>query len=265
VQPTSDAVLRGLIGITRTVARAVLASALTIGMTIGMLAPSRVAAADCPVDRTITKASPSLARVSTTARLRFIRSNMDLGARRSLAWSLGWGITYGAAAVALFTISPFVSSDTRKDLYVGGASAALGAITRAVSRPRVIRERRRLARRVAAQGETCATLHEAEAALARSARWEHRNRRLFIHLAALTYNTGVGLVLGLALDRPLQGIRQATVGAVVGQVMFVTQPLTSARALTRYRAGHVPASGARVQSTPWILPGGGGVGLAGRF
>lgn len=190
---------------------------------------------------------------------------MDRGARRSLAWGLGWGLAYGSASVALFAITPFVSSDTRKDLYVGGTSAAIGAITRAVSRPRVIRERRRLRRRLAEDGETCETLHAAEAALARSARWEHRNRRLFIHLAALTYNTGVGLVLGLALDRPLQGIRQATVGAVVGQVMFVTQPMTSARAFTRYRGGFVPEQGTRVQSVPWILPGGGGVGVLGRF
>jgi hypothetical protein len=257
VHPTSDPPRR--CGAGPTIAIAILVAL------VGAFAPARASATDCPVDPAVAKPSPRLAATATTARLRFITSNMDLGARRSLAWGLGWGLAYGTAAVTLFAITPFVSSDTRKDLYVGGASASLGAITRAVSRPRVIRERRRLKRRIDADGETCDTLHAAEAALARSSRWEHRNRRLFIHLAALGYNVGVGLVLGLALDRPLQGIRQATVGAVVGQVMFVTQPMTSARAFTRYRAGHVPESGARVQTVPWILPGGGGVGLLGRF
>lgn len=228
--------------------------------------PASAADATCPTDVSVAPAAPSTGEVSTSRRLRFITANLDLGARRALAWSLGWGITYGAAAVTLFAVTPFVSPGLRKDLYVGAASATIGAITRSVSRPAVIRERRRLRRIIAAEGTSCEALHAAERALARSARWEHRNRRLLLHLAALTYNAGVGLVLGLGLDRPLSGIRQAAVGAVVGQVMFVTQPMTSARALTRYQAGFVGPTGARVHSLPWLVPGGGGgLRVMGRF
>lgn len=241
---------------------------VTIAVLVGVLActsAARASAADCPADPSVVAPSQRLYAASTHTRLRFITTQMDLAARRQLGWAVGWGVLYGAASIALLTTAPFVSKDTAKDLYVGGASAAIGAITRTVSRPKVIAERRRLRRRIAADGETCETLHAAEAALARSARWEHRNRRLLFHLGALGYNAAVGLVLGLALDRPLQGIRQAAIGAAVGQIMFVTQPMTSARAFTRYRGGFVSLPTARVRSVPWILPGGGGVGMLGRF
>jgi hypothetical protein len=127
--------------------------------------------------------------------------------------------------------------------------------------PRVIREHRRLQRRLHERGRTCETLHEAERALARSAKGERFGRSLVVHMGAIVYNVGVGLILGLALKRPLSGIRQAAVGTTVGQLMIITQPMTSVRALSLYERGAVP----RLSFAPLVLQGGGGLTLAGGF
>jgi hypothetical protein len=214
------------------------------------------AQASCPADPSVN--APLVDAKDPATRHAFIRARMEVGARRARAWSLAWGVTYGAAAVAQLTAAPFVSPDTRKDLYVGASSALLGASIRTFAVPRVIRERRRLARR--ADTDPCAALQAAEQAMARSAKSEAFGHSLWLHLGALVYNAGIGVVLGVALHRPVSGARQASIGATVGQIMILTQPTTMLRALDEYRHGRLsgPQRGAFV---PLVLPGGAGVGF----
>jgi hypothetical protein len=219
---------------------------------IGLFA-SRSWAAPCPADPAI--GGVGQARVDVEGRLSFIESALRDGARKSTRWAAAWGTTYGVAMATLLLVSPWVEPPTRIDMYVGATSAGIGLLVRSAVHPRVIREHRRLRKRIAEHGRTCETLQEAERALVRSVKGERFGRSLAVHLGAIVYNVGVGLVLGLAFHRPVAGIRQAAVGSTVGQIMIVTQPTTSVRALDRYR----------LSFTPLVLPRGAGLGLAGSF
>jgi hypothetical protein len=223
------------------------------------LAASPCWAAPCPVDPAI--AGDGSAALDVDTRLTFIESSLRDGARRSTIWAAAWGTTYGISMTTLLVVAPWVERDTRVDLYVGAASSAVGMLVRASMHPRVIRENRRLRRRVRERGRTCETLNEAERALARSAKGERFGRSLWVHMGAIVYNVGVGLVLGIAFRRPVAGTRQAVVGSTVGQVMILTQPLTSVRALSRYQSGALP----RLTFSPLMLPGGSGLTASGRF
>lgn len=217
--------------------------------------------ASCPVDPSVGGASRNLEAHDASARLQFIAERIELGADKARAWSLGWGITYAVAAVTQLAITPLVDRGTRIDLYVGAASAGVGVLTRSISIPRVIKERRRMRRRSGSAAETCATVQQAERALVRSAHWERRGRHVLMHLAALTYNAGVGLLLGLAFDRPISGNRQAVIGATVGQVMLLSQPTITARALDDYRTGVFSPRLTVLGAGPLVLPRGGGVSI----
>jgi hypothetical protein len=220
------------------------------------LSAGPVAAEPCPVDPMVMGPGPAADDVET--RLKFIERSLRDGARKSTAWAAGWGTTYGLTAATLLIVSRFVEAETRLDLYVGAASSTIGLLVRAAIHPRVIREDRWVRRKIREKGRTCETLNMAERALARSAKAERRGRSIMFHAGALVYNVGIGLVLGVALKRPLSGIRQAAVGGMVGQVMILTQPTTSVRALDQYR-------GPRFTFTPLMLPRGAGVGIAGSF
>jgi hypothetical protein len=233
-------------------AQILLASAIVV-----VASPAR--AAPCPVDPAIAGDGANTLDVDT--RLMFIESSLRDGARKSTIWAATWGTLYGLSMTTLLIVAPRVDRDSRADLWIGAASSAVGLLVRASVHPRVIRENRRLRTRLRERGRTCKTLHEAERALARSAKGERFGRSLVVHMGAIVYNVGVGLVLGLAFERPLQGIRQAAVGTTVGQLMIVTQPMTSVRALSTYQRGALP----RLSFTPLVLARGGGVSLAGSF
>lgn len=215
-------------------------------------------AAPCPVDPAV--GGDAAAPTDVDRRLAFIESSLRDGARKSTLWAASWGTAYGLTMTTLLAVAPFVDRGWQRDLYVAAFSSGLGLLVRASVHPRVIQEHRWVRRRVREDGRTCETLQAAERALARSAKSERFGRSLLVHAGAVVYNVGVGLVLGLALKRPLSGIRQATVGATVGQLMLITQPTTSVRALDRYRTG-----GLRLSFTPLSLPGGGGLTIAGSF
>jgi hypothetical protein len=220
------------------------------------LSAGTVAAEPCPVDPMVAGPGPVDAALET--RLSFIEASLRDGARKSTMWAAGWGTTYGLAAGTLLIVSRFVDPAMRVDLYVGAASSTLGLLLRAAVHPRVIREHRWVQRKIREKGRTCETLNMAERALARSSKAERRGRSLMFHAGALVYNVGIGLVLGLAFERPVSGIRQAAIGGTVGQLMILTQPTTSVRALDRYR-------GPQFSFTPLMLPRGGGLGIAGAF
>lgn len=225
-------------------------------VTATWLSAGPVAAEPCPVDPMVLGPGPAADDVET--RLSFIEASLKDGARKSTAWTAGWAGAYGLAAATLLGVSPFFAAETRIDLYIGAASATLGLIVRSLGRPRVMKEHRWVQRKIRENGRTCETLNMAERALARSAKSERRGRSIMFHAGALVYNVGIGLVLGVAFKRPLSGIRQAAVGGTIGQVMILTQPTTSVRAMDRYR-------GPRFTFTPLMLPRGAGLGIAGSF
>jgi hypothetical protein len=234
---------------------------LGLALVVALAGPG-IARAPCSVDPAVGVTSAALERATVEQRDAFLRERIATGARHARAWSLGWGLAYVLASATQLAITPAVDRGTRIDLYVGAASSGFGALVRAVSIPRVIREHRRLRRRPGPEPGACESVHALERALARSARWERRGRAVFMSLGAIVYNVGVGLVLGLAFDRPVQGIRQAAIGSTVGQIMLLTQPTTSVKALDGYGRGRVVPA---LSTTPMVLPRGAGIAIAARF
>ncbi len=225
--------------------------------------PHLASAAPCPVDPAL-EAGPLTARIPAEQRLEFIRTSMRVGAHRSRIWAASWGAAYGAASIALFTTASQLDGPVRRDLYVGASSALIGTVVRSVSIPKVIRSHRQLEKALRSGQSTCSALALAESGMHRSAKSETFGRSLILHLGALVYNVGVGVILGVALDRPVSGIRQAAVGMTVGQSMILTQPVTMVDATQRYRDGQVSAFPPRYLR-PLTLRGGGGLTWGGRF
>lgn len=238
-------------------------SALASTLLVLLAFPRQAFAAPCPVDPAL-EASGSALEAPAEQRLQFLRDSMRVGAHRSRIWAASWGTAYGAASIALFATAPLIDGPLQRDLYVGGSSALVGTLVRSISVPKVIGAHRRVERAVASGASTCDALALAEVELRRSAKSEAFGRSLFIRLGALAYGVGVGVLLGVGLDRPLSGIRQATVGMTVAQIMIQTQPVTMIDAAARYRDGHVDGPPPRYLR-PMTLRGGAGLVWGGRF
>ena len=84
-----------------------------------------------------------------------------------------------------------------------------------------------------------------------------------MHGLSLGFNAGVGVLLGLAFDRPIAGNRLAAMGMVIGEVMIITGPQAMVRTVDAYgRTRRVPT---RPLVGPLVVPGGGGLSLRGRI
>jgi hypothetical protein len=229
---------------------------------VGVSAASRTAAASpCPVDPAIGPASTVLATLQPDERTAFLRTRIDTAARRSRIWAASWGAGLGALTIGQLAIAPAVPRADRIDFWVGAVASGIGALSRVVFLPAVLRERRRLARLPRNAGR-CDRLAAHERAVAASAKGERQGRALWMHGLTLAYNAGVGLVLGLAFHRPVPANRLAAIGAVIGEVMVVTQPTVMLRTLDDYRAGRLFGPGTW-RPRPLVLRGGGGIGLTG--
>ncbi len=233
----------------------------TISLIVGLaafvaLTPTASHAAPCPVAPEVE----STGDLGTTdERIEVLEQRIARGAHLSRAWALGWGVSLGLLAVGQVGIAPLVPRVERPEWWVGAGASTIGVLTRAVFRPRVLRERRLLAKEPSTGCERVAAL---EAALVRSAKWERQGRGLLMHGLSLGFNAGVGVFLGLVFDRPVAGNRLATIGGIVGEVMILTQPQYMSRTLDNYRVG---APMARFSSAPLVLRGGGGLSIRGRL
>jgi hypothetical protein len=242
------------------VARSSLSIPLAVLLVAG-LGSATAAAAPCPVDPIIGEIGASASDLADVdPRTAFLEEKIERGAYLSRAWAVGWGVSLGVLTVGQLSIAPTVPAAERPEWWVGAGASAVGALTRAVFVPRVLRERRRL-RRDPTRG--CARVHALEGALARSAAWELTGRSLLMHGLSLGFNAGVGLVLGLAFDRPIAANRLASLGAVVGEVMIITQPRWMTRSLEAYGSGAV--SQRQFAPGPFVTAGGGGLMLRGRI
>jgi hypothetical protein len=236
-----------------------LAFALGIGSLASM--PRIASASPCPVDPAIGPVSAALDERDPGERTTFLQGRIETAAGRSRIWAASWGAGLGALTIGQLAIAPFVPREERIDFWVGAGASGIGALSRAVFVPIVLRERRRLAR-LPASASACERLAATERAVAVAARGERQGRALWMHGLNLAYNAGVGLVLGLAFRRSVAGHRLAAMGAVVGEVMIVTQPVVMVRTLEHYRAGALFGPGTW-RAHPMVLQGGGGLGFVG--
>lgn len=221
---------------------------------------STALARPCPVDPSIGEA-PGVAGKDSRERMAFIRARIEAGGKHELRWALGWGIGLAAVAVAQLALVPLEHPEERPVLYIGALQAAIGAGSRAIFIPRSTIERRRM-RKHAPDPDDCAALAAAERALARSAKTNHHGKAVWQHFLSLGVNAGIGLLLGLAFKKPVEGSRLAAIGMITGQVMIVTQPTTMIRSMDSYKLGRI-GTPTRVSPRPFMLLGGGGVMISG--
>jgi hypothetical protein len=221
---------------------------------------STALARPCPVDKSIGKAT-GVEGKDSRERMAFIRARIDAGGKHELRWALGWGIGLALVTVAQLALVPLEDPGERPVLYIGALQSAIGAGSRALFIPRSTIERRRM-RRNPPDPDDCVALAAAERALARSARTNHHGKALWQHFLSLGVNAGMGLLLGLAFKKPVEGSRLAAIGMITGQVMIVTQPTTMIRSLDSYRMGRI-ATPQRISPRPFMLAGGGGVMIGG--
>ncbi|MEM6995673.1 MAG: hypothetical protein AAF721_34510 [Myxococcota bacterium] len=217
--------------------------------------PTTASAAPCPTDAAVG----GEVAASVAERTEFLEAKVARGAHLSRAWALGWGVSLGILAIGQVGIAPLTPKEERIEWWVGAGASTVGVLTRAVFRPRVLKEKRLLAK---SDATGCERVGELERAVARSARWEHQGRGLLMHALSLGFNAGVGVLLGVAFKRPLGGNRLVMIGGVVGEVMILTQPQYMSRSVDEYRSGRASA---RWTSRPLVLRGGGGLTLSGGF
>lgn len=206
-------------------------------------------------------AAPCTSTAATAQHIDTLEASIERGAHNSRAWALGWGVSLGLLGIGQLAIAPLTPRQERPEWWVGAGASAFGTLTRLVFRPRVLKERRLLSRDTSTGCERLAAL---QGAVVRSAQWERQGRSLLMHSLSLGFNAGVGLVLGLAFDRPVGGNRLAAIGGVVGEVMILTQPTIMSRTLHGVQSGQ-PSAAARISAFPFVTLGGGGLGLSGRM
>lgn len=248
---------------------------LAFWLALACMTPGAVRAADpCEVDPAIHTLPAVAAGVrggrpprpgpllEPGARADWIEHALHAGAREARTWAVSWGTTFGIAALAQGVGAVLVSDRGLKiDLSVGASAALVGTATRLIIVTPAVRQLRRL-RRLRTR-DACARAHAAERALVDGARAEGRMRSVGMHLLALGFSAGVGVVLGVGFRRPLSANRQVMLGGVAGQVMMVTMPSPLTQAAAVYRGA--ARAGAGLQARPLVLRGGGGATLGGRF
>ena len=222
--------------------------------------PVVLALAGCPVDPAVGKVDPALERVEPSERKAFILRNIEDSGRKVGRWTLGWGVSYTLLSAGQFAFAGIAPKERRPIWIVGGISAFIGALSRVALLPRVVKERRRIRKHGLPEGE-CESLAEAERSLARAARGERLGTHVVMHLVTLAFSVSMGAVLGAGFKHPIPGIRLATLGGTLGQIMLLTRPRGMIQALETYRGGRV----LQMRSAPLVLHGGGGLSLTAAF
>ncbi|MFN0061100.1 MAG: hypothetical protein ACKVPX_01080 [Myxococcaceae bacterium] len=178
----------------------------------------------------------TLSAVDAQARLQFVREALRTERPRLLAWSRGWGsVTAVAGAVQIVAASLVKDPGARVDLIFGSSSAVLGATLEWVL-PLGLTNRLQDAQ-VDIDGDVCASLALAEAALVEGARYESVAHGWMAHLGNVLINTVLSLALGIGFGRWESAVYSSGIGLVVGAAKILTHPAGLLSALERYRAG----------------------------
>ncbi len=249
------------------VARASWRPTFVVAANVWLAAPA-VQAAPCPTTRELGDATAALAEASPGARLGFVRGRIEAAAKPSRQWALGWGVGLGLLTVAQLAIAPLVDPEEAPDYWMGALASGIGAASRAIFIPHVLLERRRMRKR-GRHGDVCAQLAAAEHAMVRAAAWERRGKALWQHFLSIAVNAGVGVALGVGFGRQIPGARIGAIGATVGEIMILTQPVPMMKAQLQYQSGVLAPAPAGARATwglrPLTLRGGGGVAIGGRM
>lgn len=199
----------------------------------------------CPAP---TGASRALEGVGAESRLAFLQRRLEREQPPSRAWTIGWGLGYGALTLGQLGVAPAVSREDRIDMYVGAVTTAI-AIAPLVLLPLETLE-------VAPPPSLalgCSALAEQEARFFHAAQTEADGRGLVMHGVNVAYNVLAGLVLGLAFGHWVSGAVSALVGIALGEAQIWTQPSQLVSDAERYRSGNL--TGAELARLPFQIGG----------
>jgi hypothetical protein len=211
--------------------------ALPAVVVLAALLSSASARATCAPVSALGAADPRLGALDPELRLRFIDAELARGASRAHYWTWGWGIALGLGTVANLAPIPFVAAGDRVDWYTGAATTAVGIVPLLIAPLDVIADSRELRGRLDARAgvEVCALLGDAETRLARDAKNQADGQRWWLHAGNVVLNAGVGLFLIVGFHHWGAGLWNAASGAVIGEVIILTQPTGAEDSLRRYR------------------------------
>jgi hypothetical protein len=201
-------------------------------LTLVLASSARSGAVECAVP---AAAAPSLAHIDAGERLRFLQGALRHGARRARIWSWAWGSGYATLATLNLALLPVYPDSKRVDLYVGAAASAVGVLAVAAVPLKVMRDQRWFDARVRGGGDVCALVADGERLLARDAASEAFGKSVLIHVGSFAFNVGLGLLLSVGFGHQQAGVIDSLAGMTLGEIMILTQPADSVKALARYR------------------------------
>jgi hypothetical protein len=214
-------------------------------------------------------APPDPDDVEVRRRLTFIEDRLDRGTAAAERWWYGWytgwtALTVGEAIGAVATTNPLL----RKDAAVGAVGASLGVLPFGIFPfPARYAARQLGTLPEATPAERRRKLARAERLLRASASAEVQGRSWITHVLTAGASAAVGLVLGLAYQRPVTGVISGVAGIGIGEAQIWTQPTAAIgdlRAYEQLSLGSAPP--ANPGAVSWgLAPVGGGLGVAGRF
>jgi hypothetical protein len=216
------------------------ASAFFVAIAAGAPALAR-AATPCPSPPGM---APSLAAVDGETRLGWIDGHLSATARTARLWTWGWGIGIGGATVANLAPLPFVPKEDRVDWYTAAATTVVGIVPLLIAPLDVIGDAQTLRARIDAAAaepgtDVCKLLAEAETLLVRDAQNQRDGQRWWLHVGSFALNAGVGLFLGLGFHHWGAGAFNFATGAVIGELIILSQPTGTIGDLEHYRANLV--------------------------
>jgi hypothetical protein len=166
-------------------------------------------------------------------------------ARRAHTWRYVWSGFNGAVAVGSFAAMPFVSSDRRIELAVGGVYSAVGAVFTWF----VPLEIEGTLDRRSSAGTLCQGLHIEEELAARAAADEASRVEWPWHLLNVGAGTLYTAIVGFGTHQWTNGVVDGVGTFVVGEAQLLTQPTRFSRQYEAY--GRASGTSRRAW---WVLP-----------
>jgi hypothetical protein len=152
------------------------------------------------------------------SKLNSLRTELTAYQQSSRRWATAWGITWTAATVSQLTIAATIhDNETRKDLWVGSASAALGLVPTWIIAPEATRD-------FEFKGDCEDELSQAEALVKRLFTDTEVYNGTTAQVANVAGNLITSLILGLGFGHWGAAAISFGAGVPLGEVMILTFP-----------------------------------------
>jgi hypothetical protein len=156
--------------------------------------------------------------VKCLSKLNTLRNDLTDYQKNSRRWATAWGITWTTATVSQLTIAVAIQDhQTREDLWVGSASAALGVIPAWIIPPESTRD-------FELTGNCEEQLTQAESLARRIAADSEIYTGTTAQIGNLAGNLMTSLILGLAFGHWGAAAISFAAGVPLGEVMILTYP-----------------------------------------